>query len=348
MVLLPKRILATSGVTLAAGAAAFALSGAPADAAGAPVSASSVGANWAGYVAQNNNFSSVSGSWVQPSAKCSSSSTYSAFWVGLGGASGQSQGLEQAGTQADCSSTGAASYYAWYELIPAAPVRLDLAIKPGDRINTKVTVNGTTVLVNLTNATTGQSVSKTLHTDNIDTSSAEWVAEAPSACDNSGSCQPLPLADFGTVNFTGASATAGGHTGTITDPNWQATAVQLDGGASGAQGSGAIGVAYDTGGSAAAQASNLSSDGSGFSVAWQNSTGDVSSSSSSGGSGSAGGDGYTGGGYGDSGYGDSGAGYSDPGTGYGDSGYGYDPGYDGYGPAGVTTGGAAASVYGIY
>ena len=38
---------------------------------------------------------------------------------------------------------------------------------------------------------------------NPDTSSAEWIAEAPSQCDGSGSCQPLPLADFGTVQFTG-------------------------------------------------------------------------------------------------------------------------------------------------
>ena len=41
------------------------------------------------------------------------------------------------------SADGTAEYYAWYELVPAAPVKLDLAIKPGDHIAAKVNVNGT-------------------------------------------------------------------------------------------------------------------------------------------------------------------------------------------------------------
>src|SRR5438270_1990214 len=181
MVISSRRISAAGGASLAAGAAALALGAGQAAAASTSVSGSSQSANWAGYVAQNNTFSSVSGSWVQPSAKCTANSTYSACWVGIGGASNQSQGLEQVGTQANCSSSGQTSNYAWYELIPAAPVKLELSIKPGDHITGKVTVNGTNVLVALTNTTTGQSVSKSLQTDNIDTGSAEWIAEAPSA-----------------------------------------------------------------------------------------------------------------------------------------------------------------------
>jgi peptidase A4-like protein len=358
MVLSPKRIIAAGGATLVAAVAAVGLSGSPAVAAGTTVSASSASANWAGYVAQNSTFSSISGSWVAPSAKCTTDSTYSAFWVGLGGASDQSQALEQVGTQADCSASGTTSYYAWYELVPAAPVKLDLAVTPGDHITGKVTANGTNVLVALTNTTTGQSVSKTLATDTIDTSSAEWIAEAPSACDNSGSCQPLPLADFGTVNFTGASATAGGHTGAITDSNWQTSVVQLNGGAAGASQFGPRGVAYDTSSSATAQASGLSSNGSAFSVSWQSpgtasSSADTSTASGSGaGSGGYGSGGYGSGGYGSGGYGPgSGYGYVPgygSGSGYG-SGYGYDPGYGyGYGYGGVDSGGSAAPGYGIY
>src|SRR5207248_7185351 len=146
--------------------------------------------------------------------------------VGLGGSgessSGQSSSLEQTGTQADCTADGAPDYFAWYELVPAAPVKLDLAIRPGDHIDAKVSVSGTDVTVSLTDRTTGQSTSKTLQMDNPDTTSAEWIAEAPSACDSSSGCQPLPLADFGTMQFTGASATANGHTGPISDPNWSA------------------------------------------------------------------------------------------------------------------------------
>src|SRR5438270_5805075 len=53
--------------------------------------------NWAGYAVQSKtgrDFSSVSGSWTQPSISPSSGEGASAFWVGLGGASQQSQALE--------------------------------------------------------------------------------------------------------------------------------------------------------------------------------------------------------------------------------------------------------------
>jgi hypothetical protein len=42
-------------------------------------------------------------------------------------------------------------------------------------------------------------------------SSAEWTAEAPST-----GSKVLPLADFGNVEFTGASATGGGRSDSIT------------------------------------------------------------------------------------------------------------------------------------
>src|ERR1700733_1814803 len=123
--------------------------------------------NWSGYVAgangQSTTFKSVSGSWVVPTAKCASATgpTYSAFWAGLGGAS-DADALEQAGTEANCTSDGTASYYAWYELVPEAPVRIDLPVSAGDRISTTVDVDGTSVSISLTDETTGQSFSKTL------------------------------------------------------------------------------------------------------------------------------------------------------------------------------------------
>jgi hypothetical protein len=314
-----NRLLATFAATAAVtGGAAATASAATVD------QPAAVSQNWAGYVAGGTQFSSVSGSWVQPSAKCGSGQTYSAFWVGIGGSTNQSSGLEQTGTQADCTADGGAEYYAWYELVPAAPVKLDLAIKPGDHISAKVSVSGSNVTVLMSDQTTGQSTSKTLQMDNPDTSSAEWIAEAPSACDGSGasgSCQTLPLADFGTVQFTSATATANGHTGTISDPAWSAQPVQLGGGS-------VSEVSYGSGtGSSAATPSSLSPDGSSFSVA---------TDTSSGSAGAAGGAGDYG--YGDGGYPDSGDGYGYggyPGDGYGQYGYGggdYGYGYgDGYG-----------------
>ncbi len=123
--------------------------------AGAATSASEqVSSNWAGYVVggsdSNTQFSNVSGSWVQPTSKCSAGQDDAAFWVGIGGDDGQSSSLgqsglgdgsstslEQIGTEGNCTGNGT-QYYAWYELVPAAPVQLNLAIHPGDNITASV------------------------------------------------------------------------------------------------------------------------------------------------------------------------------------------------------------------
>jgi hypothetical protein len=285
--------------------------------------------NWAGYVVQSKagqGYSSVSGSWTQPSVSASAGQGYSAFWVGLGGASDQSQSLEQVGTSADVVD-GQTQYYAWYELVPAAETRLNLAIHPGDHISAKVTVNGTSVTVSLSDQTTGKSVTKTLQMSNPDTSSAEWIAEAPAAASQAGAYQVLPLADFGKVSFTNASATAGGHTGSISDPDWNVQEVHLSPSNSAAllgpgrfvsSTPGLAGMAAQS--SAGATPSNLSSGGSAFSVSYSVDSASASSSGSSS-SDATGGDGA--GGYVDPGYGDPGYVYGDPGYGYGDPGYGY-------------------------
>ncbi len=81
-----------------------------------------------------------------------------------------------------------------------------LTIHPGDVIRAEVSASGMTFTVSLTDATTGQSFSKTARVNSAEKSSAEWMAEAPSS-----SGGVLPLANFGTVNFgtdyTGVSST---------------------------------------------------------------------------------------------------------------------------------------------
>src|SRR5271165_1023109 len=104
----------------------------------ASAEAISVSSNWAGYIASpsagvGSRFERVSGTWTIPNATCSAGrESYSAVWVGLGGASEDSPALEQIGTDADCTSSGAAGYSSWYELVPAVPVELRLEVHPGD------------------------------------------------------------------------------------------------------------------------------------------------------------------------------------------------------------------------
>lgn len=232
--------------------------------------------NWAGYEATHgsSDFSAVSGGWVQPAASCTSQSpTYSAFWVGLGGGAQSSSALEQIGTQSDCTAGGTARYYAWYELVPKAPVRLDMKISPGDRMYARVTVSGTTVRLSLQDQTTGGSVDKTLQMSDPDTSTAEWVAEAPSQCMSSTQdCTPLPLTDFGSVRFTNSYATSDGHTGSIGDPGWSTQAIALAPSSSNLYSDYGYGYGVPSGdmsNMAGAQPSSLPSNGSDFSVSYE-------------------------------------------------------------------------------
>jgi hypothetical protein len=227
-------------VALVAGAAALA-----AGAASAVQAADTVSSNWAGYAVAPSDlvdtegnvesststattFTRVSGTWVQPAAACTASTpTYSAFWVGLGGYAADSQALEQVGTEADCSSRGTPTYSVWYEIVPAPPVNVKLKLAPGNTVTASVQVTGTTVTLKLSNLTRHTTFTKRVQVANPDLSSAEWIAEAPSACTAFGRCETLPLANFGSVVFKNAYATANGHAGAIADPAWTAVSVDL-------------------------------------------------------------------------------------------------------------------------
>jgi hypothetical protein len=229
-----------------------------------------VSSNWAGYAVNGSDaatptsFSSVSARWVQPRATCTlGRATYSAFWVGLGGLSDTSQALEQIGTDANCRATGTPVYSMWYELVPAASVKIKYKVFPGNVISATVNVVGTTVTVEIRNLTRRTKFTKVLHASVVDVSSAEWVAEAPSSCNSAGNCVVLPLTNFGSVSFTSSTATANGHTGTIIDPVWTATPVEL------VSGAGTPFAEIGQTSSSGAVPSALSSDGAGFTIAWQ-------------------------------------------------------------------------------
>jgi hypothetical protein len=227
----PRKLIATAfGLALLILASA---SGSQALASATTPAATSVSANWAGYVAvppasAGSRFSSVSGTWRQPSATCSAGQeSFSAVWVGLGGYSASARALEQIGTDTDCTRSGGARYSTWYELLPAGPVNLKLKVHPGDELSASVTVKGHGVTLRIADLTTGERFSRTQRVASVDTSSAEWIVEAPSACVSSQSCEILPLTDFGEVPFAAATATADAHTGPITDPDWTAGALEL-------------------------------------------------------------------------------------------------------------------------
>jgi hypothetical protein len=239
---------------------------------------SDVTGNWGGYVVvpvpdpttgETGTFSTVSGTWIQPAASCGSrpvgTATSAAFWVGLGGNSQSSNALEQIGTEVDCTALGTPRYSAWYELVPALSRPVGLTVSPGDRLTASVTVAGSRVTVTMRNLTRGTRFSRVLRAAAADTTSAEWIAEAPSSCSSASNCRATPLTDFGTVAFTSASVTDGaGHAGTISDPAWSATALTLE------SGSGGFGYSRYRAETTPDRATpgSLGPHGAGFTIAW--------------------------------------------------------------------------------
>lgn len=194
----------------------------------------SVSENWAGYAVSGRSpwtggprrFSRVSGAWSTPVASCTPGhASYAAFWVGLGGLALDAKALEQVGTEADCRASGTPVYYAWYELVPAAPITMRVPVAPGDIVSASVTVSGRHVRIHFANNTRGVAATLDLAAPIIDLTSAEWIAEAPSDCDANDNCTPLPLTNFARVDFASARAESGGHLAPIT--GWNASAIEL-------------------------------------------------------------------------------------------------------------------------
>ena len=195
--------------------------------------------NWAGYASTGSSYTSVSSSWTQPSVSCGSEDTYSSFWVGLDGDGTDS--VEQTGTEADCSG-GQASYSSWYEMYPADPVTYSDDVEPGDSFTATVTTDGSgDFTLTLTDNTQGWTETQNETGSSATGGSAEVIAEAPY------SNGVLPLSDFGTVDFTGAT---------------------VDGSAIGDSSPSSIDLVSD-GGVTEATTSSLDSSGEDFSVTWE-------------------------------------------------------------------------------
>jgi hypothetical protein len=161
------------------------------------LNSSATSTNWSGYAVTGGTYSSVSASWVQPTGSCTSATRYSSFWVGLDGYSSNS--VEQDGTDTDCSG-GSPVYYGWYEMYPNPSYYFGDTVGAGDHMSASVTYTATnTYKLVLSDSTRNWSVNTTQTLSGAPRSSAEVIIEAP-CCTNSGGI--LPLADFGTVNFS--------------------------------------------------------------------------------------------------------------------------------------------------
>jgi Peptidase A4 family len=201
----------------------------------AALAALQLSTNWSGYVATTPVgaptpliFTQATGSWRVPKVVCTKRGTSAAFWVGIGGSTPTAPALEQLGTSADCQPNGAATYRAWTEIVPDPANFISLRVRPGDLMTAALVVQGQTVTMSLANQTTRKRYSKSIAVQQaIDTSSAEFIAEAPSLCRSQAACDVVPLSNFRSVGFTNIALTANGHMGVLTDPAWLLTPIAL-------------------------------------------------------------------------------------------------------------------------
>ena len=166
--------------------------------------------NWSGYADTGSGFSTVTGSWTEPTATCSGrTESLAAFWVGIDGYSSSS--VEQDGTLVECY-RGTAYYYTWWEMYPTNAIQVvGSSLRPGDAISASVVRSGSSYTLKVTDSThTANSFTTTQTCSGCANSSAEWIAEAPSS-----SSGVEPLSDFHSWTESGATVKAGSTSGVI-------------------------------------------------------------------------------------------------------------------------------------
>jgi hypothetical protein len=196
--------------------------------------------NWAGYAVNRHRvrFRLVRATFFVPYLNCTKSpgKTKSSAWAGLDGYVGHPDSVEQIGIGANCSATGVASYFAWFEMFPYPQRKLAMKIRAGDSVTVQVSYNPANkdFRLSLTDHTRGERATRLRQCPNVTVSgkrvtcprsSAEVIAEAPAT----GSGQNLvisPLSDYGAISFADISITDGaGKRGGIVSSSWAATKI---------------------------------------------------------------------------------------------------------------------------
>jgi hypothetical protein len=157
----------------------------------------------------------VHATWIVPAVSTPPATGYSGTWVGIGGTTADTtDSLIQAGTL-QFIEDGVTTYRAWVQTLPddlRAVSRTRLSVTPGDIFSVTITNTGGDMWeVTLEDRTTQQQLSlSTTYTSCK--CSAEWITEVPEIDGN----DAAPLANFGIVSFTEATATVDGTTRSFT------------------------------------------------------------------------------------------------------------------------------------
>ena len=146
---------------------------------------------WAGYYEEPGEVTSARATWRVPHLSCSSETSLSSTWVGVGGLDGSV--LLQVGMFDNCID-GVAENGAFAEEYPGSTTSFQLLISAGDTVTASVALTAGTWEATLTDDTTGQQ-EKAAASGYAGGGSAEWFVEAYG--------QPsYPLTNFGAETFS--------------------------------------------------------------------------------------------------------------------------------------------------
>jgi len=151
--------------------------------------------NWFGYnqgtLEQGAKlFNSITGDWTVPTVTqhTSGQAEYSSDWIGIGGGcvdtgcTATDSTLIQTGTEQDVSSSGAASYSVWWELVPAPSLTITtMTVNPGDHMHASIAElvpDSNLWTITIKDVTNGQSYTTTVPYTSTHLT-AEWIEETP-------------------------------------------------------------------------------------------------------------------------------------------------------------------------
>jgi hypothetical protein len=176
--------------------------------------------NWMGYdqgaLEQGGKlFNAVTGDWTVPTATqhTAGQSESSSDWIGIGGGcvdagcTATDSTLIQTGTEQDVSSSGTPSYSAWWEIVPAPSLTINMTVGPGDHMHAsaaEVVPNSNVWTITLQDVTRNETFTTTVPYTSTH-ATAEWIQETPLLIGTNAGFSALPNLsdpkfDHGTVN----------------------------------------------------------------------------------------------------------------------------------------------------
>jgi len=182
--------------------------------------------NWFGYnqgtLEQGSKlFTSITGDWTVPTVTqhTAGQAEASSDWIGIGGGcidagcTATDSTLIQTGTEQDVDATGAASYSAWWELVPAPSLTIsNMTVSPGDHMHAslaEVVPDSDVWTITIQDVTRGESFSQTVPYPSTH-ATAEWIEETPLEIGTDAGFASLPnLSNPGWTSATVNGASAG-------------------------------------------------------------------------------------------------------------------------------------------